>query len=255
MFATGLRITSNGYEDDVDKLREFADHLLLLRGIAPLETCELRFTDNVMIDIFSAGDTLRVNLWFRHAVRCQARVLRLVMPSENWFGLNYMHLVSRHLMQLELSGAAFEENFLILSDCPALEQLEIENCDLTVVNKISSESLKRLSLTNCAFSQSFRTRIHAPSLVSLLLDDNWSNTPVLESMPSLVDASIRIGQKNVDSCDNCDSGDCSSCHGIIHSNSNSILLEGLSKTTNLALIAESNTVCETFVLNSFLNRN
>jgi len=112
------------------------------------------------------------------------------------------------------SGVAFEENFLILSDCPALEQLEIENCDLTVVNKISSESLKRLSLTNCAFSESFRTRIHAPSLVSLLLDDIWSKTPVLESMPSLVDASIRIGENNVDSCDNCDSGDCSSCHGI-----------------------------------------
>ena len=149
------------------------------------------------------------------------------------------------------SGVAFEENFLILSDCPALEQLEIENCDLTVVNKISSESLKGLSLTNCAFSGSFRTRIHAFSLVSLLLDDNWSKTPVLESMPSLVDASIRIGENNVDSCDNCDSGDCSSCHGIIHSNSNSILLEGLSKTTNLALMAESDTVCETFVLNSF----
>lgn len=177
------------------------------------------------------------------------------MPSHNWFDLSGMQLVSRHLMQLELSCVAVEENFLNLSDCPALEQLEIENSDLSVVNKISSESLKRLSVTNCVFSQNFRSRIHVPSLVSLLLDDNCFNTPVLESMPSLVDASIRIVQKNVDNCGCCDSGDCSSCHGIIHSNSNCILLEGLSKTTNLSLIAESKTVCETFVLNSFLYHN
>lgn len=250
MFATGLRITGNGDDDDMNELREFVDHLLLLRGIAPLETCELRFTD--MADAFSEDDTLRVNLWFRHAVRCQARVLRLlVYASDYCFDLNGLHLVSRHLMQLELVGVEVKENFLNLSDCPALEQLEIDNCDLTVVNKISSESLKRLSVTNCAFSQSFRTSIHAPSMVSLLLHDNRFNTPVLESMPSLMDASIRITHNDVDSCDNCDSGDCNICHGIIHSNSNCILLEGLSKTTNLALIAESKTVCETFFLNSF----
>ncbi|CAN6216745.1 unnamed protein product [Urochloa humidicola] len=62
-------------------------------------------------------------------------------------------------------------------------------------------------------------------------------------MPSLLDASIRIVSKNVDSCGNdCDSGDCDSCHDIIHGNSNCILLEGLSKAKNMALIAESKTL-------------
>lgn len=58
MFATGLRIICNGDGDDMNELREFVDHLLLLRGIAPLETCELRFTYMGDIDdIFAAGDT------------------------------------------------------------------------------------------------------------------------------------------------------------------------------------------------------
>ena len=42
MFATGLRIIGND-DDDREALRESVDHLLLTRGIAPLETCELRF--------------------------------------------------------------------------------------------------------------------------------------------------------------------------------------------------------------------
>ncbi|CAL5095468.1 unnamed protein product [Urochloa decumbens] len=47
-------------------------------------------------------------------------------------------------------------------------------------------------------------------------------------MPSLVDASIRIAGEDMDSC-----------HDIIHGKGNCILLGGLSKARNLALIAES----------------
>jgi hypothetical protein len=243
MFATGLRIIGNE-DDDVVELRESVDHLLLTRGIAPLETCELRF-DNIT-DEFSNGDVLRVNLWFRHAIRCQVRVLRLLFTgSAESVNLQDMHLASRHLMELELAGVEVKETFLNLSGCPALEQLAVHDSDLSLVKKILSKSLKRLSITACSFSQSFRTHIHAPSLVSLLLDDNWSNTPVLESMPSLVDAYIRIANKDVDSCNNCDSGDCNSCYDIIHGNSNCILLEGLSKAKNVALIAASKTVLDT----------
>ena len=56
---------------------------------------------------------------------------------------------------------------------------------MSLVKRILSVSLKRLSITSCIFSESFRTHIHTPSLVSLLLDDNWCNSPVLESMPSV----------------------------------------------------------------------
>ncbi|TKW26718.1 hypothetical protein SEVIR_3G208400v4 [Setaria viridis] len=80
MFATGLLII--GYDDDdMEELRESVDHLLLTRGIAPLETCELRFDG--IADVFSDGDVLRVNLWFRHAIRCQVRVLRLLLAGHS----------------------------------------------------------------------------------------------------------------------------------------------------------------------------
>ncbi|XP_039837842.1 F-box/FBD/LRR-repeat protein At4g00160-like isoform X3 [Panicum virgatum] len=239
MFATGLRIIGND-DDDREALRESVDHLLLTRGIAPLETCELRF-DSIANE-FSGGDVIRVNLWFRHAIRCQVRVLRLVFtqPGQH-FDLQVLHLISRHLMELELVSVEVKESFLNLLGCPALEQLAAEDCDLSLVKRILSVSLKRLSITSCIFSESFRTRIHTPSLVSLLLDDNWCNSPVLESMQSFVDASIRVVNESVDSCEHCDSGNCNSCNGIIHGNSNCILLEGLSKAKNLALIADSKT--------------
>ncbi|RLN31212.1 hypothetical protein C2845_PM05G34340 [Panicum miliaceum] len=184
MFVTGLRIIGND-NDVVRDLREFVDHLLLTRGIAPLETCELRFDG--ITNKFSDSDVIRVNLWFRHAIRCQVRVLRLILTQQRQhFDLHDLHLISRHLMEPELAGVQVNESFLNLSGCPALEQLAVDDCELSFVKRILSKSLKRLSITNCVFSESFRTHIHTRSLVSLLLDDNWYNTPVLESMPSLV---------------------------------------------------------------------
>ncbi|TVU17787.1 hypothetical protein EJB05_33844, partial [Eragrostis curvula] len=238
---TDLRIMAEGYED-MDEMREFVDHLLLLRGGARIQTCMLWF--DIIADEFTDSDVLRVNLWFRHAVRCQTRVLQLIDSStDSFFDLHDVPVVSRHLMELLLSGLEVKENSLNFSSCPALEQLEITNCDLLNVTRISSESLKRLTITDCVFSHSFRTYIYSPSLVSLQFDDNWNNTPVLESMPLLVDASVRIANENVDSCGNCDcdSGDCNICHGFIHGNSSCVLLEGLSKAKKLALIADSKT--------------
>ncbi|CAL5095463.1 unnamed protein product [Urochloa decumbens] len=213
MFATGLRIIGNE-DDDMGELREFVDHLLLNRGTAPLKHS-------------SSGSTVQV--------------LRLLLTGNcDHFNLRDQHLVSRHLMKLELAGVVVTESLLDLMGCPKLEQLEIYGSDL-YAKKISSESLKYLSIASCRFSHSFRTHIHAPSLVSLLLDHNRYNFPVLESIPSLVDASIRIVGNSVDTCVYCDSGDCNSCQGAIPGNCNCILLEGLSKAKHLALTAESKT--------------
>ncbi|KAF8719459.1 hypothetical protein HU200_024179 [Digitaria exilis] len=248
MFATGLRIISN-CDDDVAELREFVDHLLLTRGIAPLETFELRF-DGISADDFCEGDVLRVNLWCRHAIRCQVRALRFLFSQCDFpFELCDLHLVSRHLVKLELAGLVVMEDFLDLTSCPALEQLEIENCDLCLAKKISYESLKHLIITACEFSYYARARIHAPSLVSLLLDGNLLSTPVLESMPSLVDGSIRIVENHMDTCVCCNSID-GSCQVTIPGNCTCILLEGLSEAKNLALIAES----ETFIFKKDLRQ-
>ncbi|KAL6658189.1 hypothetical protein ACP70R_003775 [Stipagrostis hirtigluma subsp. patula] len=247
MSTASLRIIAAADDgDSMQEIREVVDHLLLLRGGAPLETCEFRL--EALADDFSHGDVLRVNLWFRHALRCQVRVLRLVMTKTfEKFGVHDLHLVSERLMELELAGLAIKGSFLNLSGCLALEQLKIDNCRLRLAKKITSESLKRLSITGCEFSQTFRTHIYAPSLVSLLLDDNSYNTPLIESMPSLVDACFRIVKENVDRCGNCDSGDCNICHGIIRNNC--VLLQGLSKAKNMALIAES----EAFIFKMDLN--
>nr|CAB3489459.1 unnamed protein product [Digitaria exilis] len=70
----GLRITAaNAPEppcapDDLvssGELREFVDHLLLLRSGAPLDSCEFLF------DVREDADVPHVNLWIRHVIRCQ----------------------------------------------------------------------------------------------------------------------------------------------------------------------------------------
>nr|ACS49645.1 F-box family-2 [Oryza coarctata] len=72
--ATGLRITDGDGVELVptEELHDFVDFLLLLRGRAPLDTCELSFFGDL-----SDGGARRVNLWFRHAVLCEVQVLRL----------------------------------------------------------------------------------------------------------------------------------------------------------------------------------
>ncbi|TVU17789.1 hypothetical protein EJB05_33846, partial [Eragrostis curvula] len=210
---TVLRIIDDGREN-IYRLRKFVDHLLLLRGGARIQTCVLWFND--MAEQFSDSDVLRVNLWFRHAIRCQARELQLIDGSRgSFFRLHDLPIVSRHLMKLLLSGIQVKGNSLNFSSCPALEQLDIKKCNLSSAMRISSESLKRLTIIDYG---------------------NWDNTPVLESMPLLVDASVRIIHDNVDSC-----GVCNVCHGFMHGNSSCVLLEGLSKAKKLALIAESKT--------------
>lgn len=96
--------------------------------------------------------------------------------------------------------------------------------------KISSQSLKELTMIDCIFFRQFR--ISAPSLVRLEITDCVGKAPVLEIMPSLVKAFIRFrdsrdicgkeefgGSCTNASCDNCgangvDSGDCVLLKGI-----------------------------------------
>nr|ACS49655.1 F-box family-1 [Oryza ridleyi] len=160
--------------------------MLLLRGRVPLYTCELKFAG------LAVGDSRSVNLWFRHAVLCDVRVLRLnAVLSGIYVELDDLPLVSRHLVKLQLAGANLVHGFLDFSSCPVLEHLEIVHCDLSDAKKISSQSLKRLRITYCSFSQIFRTCIHVPNLLSLRLDDYWYRTPVFEVMPLLVEAVVR----------------------------------------------------------------
>ncbi|KAK1646550.1 hypothetical protein QYE76_064355 [Lolium multiflorum] len=247
--ATGLRITGGGHEQEptpVQDLREFVSHLLLLRAGAPIDTCELRF------DVVSDDDVPRVSLWIRHVILCRVRLLRLFISRESpdlglYFYVDNLPLVSRNLRILELIDTGLNDSFLDFAACPALEVLVIYNGSFVHVRKISSKSLKRLAIVDSSFNQHIRTRIYVPSLVSLRLEDNWDRTPVLESMPLLMDAFVRFIKESVDRCFysdswDCHNEDCQGCYDLQGVNSHEcVILKGLSEAENLTLIDEHET--------------
>ncbi|TVU26104.1 hypothetical protein EJB05_28636, partial [Eragrostis curvula] len=250
--ATGLRIVcdEDGGSLSVDDVREFVDNLLLLRGGSPLDRCELTLYN------FSGYSSSRVNLWIRHILLCKVRALSLDLIS--CYDLAHIYeltLVSEHLKTLKLTNLRFSNEFLDFSCCPVLEGLEIEECDFSVAERISSQSLKCLSISNeCYFSQQYRFRVCAPNLHSLRLDVGQHRTPALERMPSLVEAFVDIVDCDVDSCGNaysgdCDNGDCSACHGIDGDTHNCVLLQALSEARNLSLISD----IEVFIFRRDLN--
>uniref|UniRef100_A0A0E0IZH7 F-box domain-containing protein n=3 Tax=Oryza TaxID=4527 RepID=A0A0E0IZH7_ORYNI len=243
--ATGLRIA----DDDgvglvpMEELRDFVDHLLLLRGRAPLDTCELSFAG--LSSDGGGGDARLVDLWFRHAVLCEVQALRLNAPrSASRLVLDGLPLVSRRLAKLELAHLNLVHNFLDFSSCPVLEHLEIVLCSLSDAERISSQSLKRLNITACDFSEIFRTRIDVPNLLSLRLDNYNHRTPVFEGMPLLVDAffgvtfasgDIRCCPGVNDDLEECPYDDCDNCPG----DNNCKVLQAFSQAKNLALVADS----------------
>ncbi|CAL4985213.1 unnamed protein product [Urochloa decumbens] len=156
----------------------------------------------------------------------------------------------RHLTRLELDGMELSNSFFDFSSCPSLEHLEIASCDLWETNMIMSESLKRLSITNCLFGKRFRTHVNVPNLVSLRLDSHLYRAPVIERMPTLQEEYVRVGHENSNSAD-CDDEDCYSCHGALRGdNKKCVLLECLSEAENMALISES----KTFIFGRDLNK-
>ncbi|EEC67845.1 hypothetical protein OsI_35460 [Oryza sativa Indica Group] len=241
--ATGLRIGEDDiYLRCVKDNKEFLDRLLLLRDGAPLDTCVLRFRWLDWYRDEGLDDTVRVNHWFRHALLHKVRFL--LLDVDIWyrfpFLIDEMPLVSRHLTRLQLKNIGLNDSFLNFSSCPALEHLVFESCKFDCA-KISSSSAKRLSITNSYFSETSRIRIAMPSLVSLKLDDFHGRTPVLEWMPSLVDAFVRVLYCYKESCSHYDFGDCccegfEPCYDI--KDHKCMRLEGLSEAKTLVLINE-----------------
>ncbi|GJN06852.1 hypothetical protein PR202_ga24621 [Eleusine coracana subsp. coracana] len=189
-------------------------------------------------------------------------------PDTDGFHYPYVALIdedfiSSHLKRLDLFGILFCGSVLDLSCCPRLEDLEIANSDLCV-RKMTSPSLKRLTIKSCESFQDSRMRICAPCLVSLQLIDSAmeSRVPVLRSMPELVLAHVTVGL-GVDFCLSCD--DPMSCYHVMAAGSCATswddegaeqlsdaededtrecdLLSGLSEATHLALISDNTNVC------------
>ena len=239
---TGLRIV--GLDDDeenvpVQDLRKFVEHLLMLRERTDLESVEMKFYS------CSEGEMPYVNLWIRFAVICKVRVLTLHIPEDDYLPLDDLPLVSLHLKTLDLYGLILQKSFLDFASCPALENLKMNDCKINGW-KISSLSLKHLSITSCFCDPDSRPRISTPGLVSLKLDGFSGKTPFLENMPLLQTACVNLGKGCKDVCLNYNSGvfcganknGCGNCLSKNDGRSNSVLLGGMSSAKHLELISE-----------------
>ncbi|CAM0149752.1 unnamed protein product [Urochloa decumbens] len=239
-YATALRVrcllkNNCGCPQPCFESWEDVDDMLRLRGCAPLEVCKITFAS-----FYDDDDVVCLNRWVRHVVMCQVQRFRL----ENHYTaehlvLDNLPLVSRHLTRLELVGLWLNNGFCDFSSCPSLQYLELGNCFFRGAKKLSSDSIKWLSMTSCDFKMDFGTLILVPGLVSLRLDSHLHRRPMLGSMPLLQEAFVRVPYLD-NITEYCEEEDCYSCHDIMDDNK-CALLNGLSNAEYLALLSESDT--------------
>uniref|UniRef100_A0ACD5VAN8 Uncharacterized protein n=2 Tax=Avena sativa TaxID=4498 RepID=A0ACD5VAN8_AVESA len=241
---TGLRIVGLDDKEPVEfqHLRKFMDHLLILRERTDLGTVEIKLgepSDNDDVEHY-------VKLWIRFAVMCKVRVLSIDIYEPDLY-LGDLRLVSQHLRTLHVDGIALQGTFLDFASCPSLEDLRIAHCNICD-GKVSSRSLKHLSITRCWSDSHCRVRVSAPGLVSLELDDFSGRTPFLENMALLETAAVYLGPHCEDVCLSFDSGvfcgannnACENCVPIEDDCSGDcVLLGGISSAKHLRLLSES----------------
>ena len=117
-----------------------------------------------------------------------------------------------------------------------MEELEIVDCYLGYALLISSQCLKCLTIEIGAFGEDDRLPIYAPNLVSLWLEVRDGRIPMLERMPSLLAAYVKI-DSDFDCIFNSDSEDDDDGDDDGDNDNQSILLQGLSEVRNLVLIS------------------
>jgi hypothetical protein len=168
-------------------LKRLVDRLLLdIR--APLDECVIDIDDIQGLHEL----TEEVGRLIRHAVsEFHVRVLKVSLEREVVSG---HPLVSGNLVRLELHHVTVKGTILDFSSCTALEDVVMTRAHIHAT-KISSPSLKRLRMKKCYLFPSVysATCISAPSLVLMELDDLSVTTPLLERMPMLETAFVRLG--------------------------------------------------------------
>ncbi|WVZ51240.1 hypothetical protein U9M48_002400 [Paspalum notatum var. saurae] len=195
---------------DVDDIRKFVNHLLILRKRDSLiYTCDISFCCNLC----NSDTDPCLNLWIQHV--CGVR----------------------HLTTVELAGVALNNRLGNFSNCPNLQHLEIGGSVFSSVDEISSKSLKSLNIRGCSFFD-VHTHICTPNLFSLRPDAHFRcSIPVLGSMPSLKKAFVR------NNLEDCEDGSCFSCDyrgipdGYNGNRNKCLLLQGLSEAENLTLMS------------------
>uniref|UniRef100_A0ACD5ZXA7 Uncharacterized protein n=1 Tax=Avena sativa TaxID=4498 RepID=A0ACD5ZXA7_AVESA len=214
-------------------------------------------------DIDTAEAYPYADLWIQYALICKVRVLDIFCQDDAPHNIQLdVPLVSERLTTLNLNQvdlercAALVDSKLSLdfSSCPLLKDLRMQRCRICV-HKISSKSLERLRITGLtSFNPLYRTarknlhprlRISAPSLISLVLGYFLEEAPVLESMPFLQKAFIKLHVGNDCTCvgikpgvQRCGDQSCERCYGYSTGSYQSVLLNGLSNAIHLELIAD-----------------
>ncbi|XP_051229627.2 putative FBD-associated F-box protein At5g50270 [Lolium perenne] len=230
-----------------NRLIRFVDRVLLLlsrRQGAPLHSCDFHLEeDEVLSNGYLAANEGRFSRWIWRALRLRVRVLRFHLGFDHSISLPDMPLLSDHLTTLELQFVTANESVLDFSGCPTLVHLIMELCYVNSTN-ISSSSLKHLQMIRGTFQDNHRTRVSLPNLVSLELDEVNGRIPLLESMPSLETAIVRIGDDHPDTCEKggyseCGDDACEGCHGSDDDpRTHGVLLGTLLRATDLELSAD-----------------
>uniref|UniRef100_A0A0E0R5C6 F-box domain-containing protein n=1 Tax=Oryza rufipogon TaxID=4529 RepID=A0A0E0R5C6_ORYRU len=136
----------------VERFNKFVNNLLLLRDPVPLDELEFQTytywpTKMPRPCIY---EVKYAELWIRHALMCKARVLRVLVQSEHLAPLELsMPLISKHLTTLQLRSVKLDNHALDFSNCPVLEDLQMNCCTISTPYNIFSQSLKRLCITKC----------------------------------------------------------------------------------------------------------
>ncbi|XP_026400638.1 putative F-box/FBD/LRR-repeat protein At2g05300 [Papaver somniferum] len=207
-------------QSSTESFMDFVDRVLLLRS---------NMSDTKRFCITCKGqyfDDQRIKDWIATAIKCRVEELVLgrfandedysdIMPVDLYtcesltlldieFHYGTLHLPQTILFSrlkiLRLSEISFcDEEFIqqLFSGCPVLEELSLKYCAWKDLNFISS-TLKVLTLVDSLLRSEHKsvfpviTKIDAPNLMSLKIDDCLKNTLVVHSFPSLVDAHIRL---------------------------------------------------------------
>ncbi|KAG2565152.1 hypothetical protein PVAP13_7NG349351 [Panicum virgatum] len=227
-----------------ERLNKFVNRLLLIRDSVPLDECKFSFHG------FPRVDGAEVDIWIRHALSLQVRVVHAHVGTNVHTTLSDQPFVSAYVTRIpELSEVMLKGGSLDFSTCIALEDLKMHAC-IIAVDKIFSQSLKRLRITRCNFKFGAITHISVSSLLFLGLAYCEVQTPLLESMPFLQAAFVRLGCFDEDYCakgtnedcrslcENC-CGACANCCDIGNSCS-CVLLGGLSSVRYLTLDPSEN---------------
>ncbi|KAL6870901.1 hypothetical protein ACP4OV_014749 [Aristida adscensionis] len=235
-----------GWSGGLDAFAAFVDALLTARrGGAPLDSCDF----DVDLDLDLGRCDLpaierRGNGWIRRALRRRVRDLRVRVGANPpiAFALSDRPLASPHLERLELEGVQGNAGVLDFSYCPALVDLRMEDCSVGSM-EMFSPSLKHLSIKYCIFYANYRTRMSFPGLVSFRFTRNCGRAPLLDSMPSLETAKVRLNDFCDDRCARGCSDDCgyASCWGCYYyyglDDCDCVFLNGLTEATDLKLSA------------------